>query len=48
VLELKPGKTAIFAVGFGETRYKITLKGITPVIKTRADSATVTKESEGG
>jgi hypothetical protein len=32
-LELQPGKSATFAVGYGETRYKVTLLGFKPVVK---------------
>jgi hypothetical protein len=33
VLELRQGKSATFAVGFGETRYKVTLLGFVPIVK---------------
>jgi hypothetical protein len=33
VLELRPGKSATFAVGYGETRYKVTLLGFTPIVR---------------
>jgi hypothetical protein len=32
MLELKPGKQATFAVGFGETRYKLQLRAIVPKV----------------
>jgi hypothetical protein len=33
VLELRPGKSATFAVGYGETRYKVTLLGFEPIVR---------------
>ena len=32
-IKLKIGKSATFAIGFGETRYKVTLRGFVPIIK---------------
>jgi hypothetical protein len=32
-LKLKLGKSATFAIGFGETRYKVTLLGFVPIVK---------------
>lgn len=32
-LKLKVGKSATFAIGFGETRYKVTLVGFVPIVK---------------
>jgi hypothetical protein len=46
LLELPPGKSATFAIGFGETRYKVHLDAIVPVYKTRTGAATVTERSE--
>jgi hypothetical protein len=34
MLELKPGKSATLAVGFGETRFKVQLKGIVAKVRT--------------
>ncbi len=42
LLELKPGKSATFAYGYGESRYKVYLHKIVPVISTRTAAATVT------
>ncbi len=46
LLELKPGNSATFAYGYGDSRYKLTLKKIVPVVATRQKAATVTA-SEG-
>lgn len=46
-VELRPGKSATFAYGFGETRYKFTLQEIYPLVQTREDAASVT-EKRGG
>jgi hypothetical protein len=44
LVELRPGKSATFAYGYGESRYKISLRRIVPVIDTHAVEATVTKK----
>ncbi len=41
VLELKQGQSATFAYGYGDTRYKLSLRKIVPVIETRTAVATV-------
>ena len=42
LVELKPGNSATFAYGYGEARYKLTLRRIVPVVSTREAAATVT------
>jgi hypothetical protein len=48
LVELRSGKSATFAYGYGEARYKLTLKKIVPVIDTREAEATVTTGQQGG
>jgi hypothetical protein len=43
LLELKPGKSITFAYGYGESRYKVQLEGIVPVVKTSKQKGSVTK-----
>jgi hypothetical protein len=42
VVELRPGKSATFAYGYGEARYKLALKRIVAVVDARKVEATVT------
>ena len=42
VLELKKGQSATFAYGYGDTRYKLSLRKIVPVIETRTVVVTAT------
>ena len=46
-VELRPGQSATFAVGYGDTRYKLTLKKIHPLVETSEDAASVTEKSGG-
>lgn len=48
VIEVKPGKTAIFVYGVEETKYRLKLEQITPVVRTREKAATVTTHEEQG
>jgi len=47
LLELKLGKSATFAYGYGESRYKLTLQKIVPVVSTQKAAATVTTDKKG-
>jgi hypothetical protein len=42
MVELKPGKSVTFAYGYGDARYKLTLRKIVPVVDTREAASTVT------
>jgi hypothetical protein len=46
-VELKPGQSATFAYGYGETRFKLTLQKLVPVVKTNEQAASVTKKTDG-
>jgi hypothetical protein len=46
LLELKPGKSATFAYGYGNARYKLTLLKIVPVVDTHEAAATVTTKGD--
>lgn len=46
-VELKPDQSATFAVGYGDTRFKLILQKIVPVVETNAESASVTKKTDG-
>lgn len=46
-VELRPGHSATFAYGFGETRYKLTLQKIYPLVETSEEAASVTEKSDG-
>lgn len=48
VVEVKPGKTAIFVYGLEETKYRLKLEQIAPVVRTREKAATVTTHEEQG
>jgi hypothetical protein len=49
LLELGPGKSATFAYGYGEARYKVFLQRIVPVVNTsEAATTTVTTTRDGG
>ena len=45
LVELKPGNSATFAYGYGESRYKVTLQKIVPVVATRTTAASVTTKA---
>jgi hypothetical protein len=48
LLELKAGKSATFAYGYGEARYKVYLNKVVPLVTTEKIEANVTKHSHGG
>lgn len=48
LVELRPGKSATFAYGYGESRYQVFVKRIVPVVATHAVAATVTEKGGRG
>ncbi len=46
-VELKPDQSATFAVGYGKSRFKLTLQKIVPVVERNSQAASVTKKSDG-
>jgi len=44
-VELRPGKSATFAYGFGDARYKFTLQKMYPVVESREAASTVTEKT---